>query len=92
MSSSPTFGGSPIGVRHIELAGVAWTVREVRPASARDALEPCVLVFDSGVEQRRLSPAPEGWIRWSDTQLQDACLLAVTHRHLGIHFERSAGG
>jgi hypothetical protein len=78
--------GVPIGVRHVELAGVTWTVREMLPAAVTASQRATLLVFDSGLEQRRLDPAPSGWLDWDDTQLQDACLRASTWRHQGVEF------
>jgi hypothetical protein len=83
-------GAAPDSVRRVELAGVVWTVREVRPAATSSGAPRPLLVFDSGEEQRHLSPAPEGWPHWNDTQLQDACLLAITVRHHGVTFGRGS--
>jgi len=84
MSTPP----APIGVRRVELAGVTWTVREARPAGITASAQVPVLVFDSGTEQRRLDPAPAGWLEWDETQLQAACLRATTWRHHGVEFGR----
>jgi hypothetical protein len=92
MSTPPAPGGGPTGVRRLELAGVTWTVREVRPASATSRDRAPVLVFDSGMEQRQLDPAPPGWLLWTELQLQDACLRAVTWQHLGVDFRDTARG
>jgi hypothetical protein len=81
MSTQP----GPAGVRRLELGGLVWTVREAHPAGFTPRQQ-AVLVFDNGLEQRRLDPAPDGWREWDDTRLQDACLRAVTYRHQGVVF------
>jgi hypothetical protein len=91
MSTPPASGGGPIGVRRVELAGVLWTVREARPASVTAQPPPLVLVFDSGIEQRQLSPVPARWTEWTDAQLQEACLRAATSVHTGVDFMRARG-
>jgi hypothetical protein len=72
-------------VRTLVLAGVVWTVSEVRrPGLSSDAVQ--LLVFDSPGEQRWLSPVPPEWSEWDEVQLQDACLRACTSVASGVRF------
>ena len=47
-------------------------VREVR-APVREGFEQGWLVFDNGIEKRRLAPVPAGWEQMSDYELQTLC-------------------
>lgn len=67
-----------------DAAGAAWTVFRATPhttPSKRDQFLPDSyrngwLVFECGVERRRLAPVPEAWEELADTELEQLCVLA----------------
>lgn len=67
-------GQRPV-VRSLTLDGREWTIREVRlPTLTGEQAR--ALVFDSGLEQRAVSPVPSGWVYWDPARLHEAWLSA----------------
>jgi hypothetical protein len=67
-----------------DAAGASWTVFRATPhttPSKRDQFLPDTyrngwLVFECGVERRRLAPVPEAWEELADSELEQLCVLA----------------
>lgn len=73
-----------MSVRSLELDGVRWSIWDVLPIDrqgppipGRELYEGGWLSFDGGEARRRITPVPEGWEQWGETELREAIRRAT---------------